>query len=67
MYVCLLTGGNNHSKQDVDNDDVDAGQQLGSTTVPEKTAVARSLVREADTVLDELVKLREWQKEMETT
>lgn len=48
----------------MDAEDGEAAE-LGATTVTEKAAVAGSMVREADSVLDELVKLRQWQKEME--
>lgn len=59
-------GGQHHGKQELDGEDGDAAE-LAATRVTEKAAVAGSMVREADSVLNELVKLQQWQKEMENT
>ena len=52
----------------MDNGD-NAGQygDVESTPVSEKVRVAGGIMKEADGVLEELVRLRQWQKDMENT
>lgn len=54
---CRVGGDNNHAKHELE----------AGVGVPDKATVAGGIMKEADSVLDELVRLREWQKEMETT
>lgn len=55
-------------KQELDYGD-NAGQSgdVESTRAPEKDRVAGGIMKEAEGVLEELVRLRQWQKDMENT
>lgn len=54
---CRVGGDKHHAKHELE----------AEVEVPNKAMVAGGIMKEADSVLDELVRLREWQKEMEHT
>ena len=66
VCVCALASG---AKQELENGDA-SRQYAGGTEesrAPDTSKMAGGIMKEADSVLEELVRLRQWQKEMETT